>query len=107
MAPRRSRCTLREHVTSLTKEPPMRAQRLTSRASDARRYRHEMADLAAARLHPPHVTNGEETEYQNPAGQLSYIANYSKALPHNQLGEVDPAAYRALLRALDSGDPRD
>jgi hypothetical protein len=85
----------------------MRARRLTSRASDAHRYREGMADLAAARLHPAHVTNGEETEYQNPAGQLSYIANYSKALPHNNLGEVDPAAYRALLRALDSEDPRD
>ena len=51
------------------------------------------------------TSNGEETDYRNPAGQLNYIANYSKALPHNALGEVTPAAYRSLVRALDSGDP--
>jgi hypothetical protein len=85
----------------------MRARRLTGRAKDALRYREEAAALAASREYPVHLSNGEEAEYQNPAGQLSYIANYSKALPHNNLGEVDPAAYRALLRALDSGDPRD
>jgi hypothetical protein len=27
--------------------------------------------------------------------------------PHNRLGEVDPDAYRTLLRALDSGKPAD
>lgn len=26
-----------------------------------------------------------------------------RTLPHNRLGEVDPDAYRTLLRALDSG----
>jgi hypothetical protein len=30
-------------------------------------------------------------------------ATFTKALPHNPLGEVDPAAYRALLRALRRG----
>jgi hypothetical protein len=35
------------------------------------------------------------------------IANFSKGLPHNELGEVDPAAYDALLVALASGDPAD
>jgi hypothetical protein len=85
----------------------MRARRLTTRRSDARRFREEAANLADQRYHPAQLTNGEETAYTNPAGQLSYIANYSKALPHNTLGEVDPAAYRALLRAFDSRDPRD
>ena len=35
------------------------------------------------------------------------LATFTKALPHNRLGEVDPAAYRALLRALRSGRPED
>jgi hypothetical protein len=35
------------------------------------------------------------------------LANFTKALPHNDLGEVDPAAYRALLRALRSGRSED
>jgi len=45
---------------------------------------------------PRHPTNGDEERYPN------RIGNYSKALPHNALGEVDPAAYRAQLRAMDS-----
>jgi hypothetical protein len=38
---------------------------------------------------------------------LSGLATFTKALPHNTLGEVDPAAYRALLRALRGGRPAD
>ena len=50
---------------------------------------------------PEPQTNGDEEQY--PAG----IANYSKALPHNALGEVDPNAYRQLLQAIRSGSPAD
>src|SRR6266545_3560526 len=62
--------------------------------------RHEAAQLAFDRPYPDHVCNGEEDDY---AG--TRIANFSKGLPHNDLGEVDPAAYNALLVALASGDP--
>ena len=41
--------------------------------------------------------NGEEDEYP------SRIASYSKGLPHDALGHVDPAAYDALRRALSTG----
>jgi hypothetical protein len=81
------------------------ARRVSTRRSDARRFREEAAALAAARTHPDQVSNGEESEYVRPNGQLSYVANYSKALPHNQFGEVNPAAYRSLLRALYSHNP--
>jgi hypothetical protein len=49
---------------------------------------------------PPvhHPTNGDEERFPN------RIGNFSKTLPHNELGEVDPAAYDALLRALKAGD---
>jgi hypothetical protein len=58
---------------------------------------------AAVALHSlDHVCNGEEDDY---AG--TRIANFSKGLPHNGLGEVDPPAYNALLAALASGDPAD
>lgn len=33
------------------------------------------------------------------------IANYSKALPHNKLGQVDLDAYDAMIEALQTGDP--
>jgi hypothetical protein len=50
---------------------------------------------------PNHPINGDEALYPN------RIGNYSKGLPHNNVGEVDPAAYQSLLQALSSGDPRD
>jgi hypothetical protein len=42
-------------------------------------------------------TNGDEERYPN------RIANFHKTLPHDAIGEVDPAAYRAFLAALGSG----
>jgi hypothetical protein len=68
----------------------------------ARDLRREAAQLAFERPYPDHVCNGEEDDYGG-----TRIANFSKGLPHNSLGEVDPAAYNALLAALASGDPAD
>jgi hypothetical protein len=50
---------------------------------------------------PPHPCNGDETLYANK------IANFSKGLPHNALGEVDLNAYAALVAALTTGNPAD
>lgn len=50
---------------------------------------------------PQHQSNGDETSLPG------YIGNYSKGLPHNALGEVDPIAYQAMLRAVTSGNPAD
>ncbi|MFE6287024.1 vanadium-dependent haloperoxidase [Streptomyces sp. NPDC057877] len=49
------------------------------------------------------TANGEESDY----APLPFIANYSKGLPHNDQGEVDPAAYNLLRRALHTGRPED
>jgi len=46
-------------------------------------------------------TNGDETAIAN------YAASYSKGLPHNDIGEVDPTAYQALLAALATGGSAD
>ena len=66
-----------------------------------------MAEAYAARIHaadrmaglglPAHPTNGDETLVP------LHAANFSKALPHDPLGHVDPAAYAQLLDALASG----
>src|SRR5690348_15724921 len=46
----------------------------------------------------PHPTNGDEELYPN------RIGNFHKTLPHDSTtGEVDPAAYNALLHALSTG----
>lgn len=44
-----------------------------------------------------HPSNGDESRYAN------FIGSFSKALPHNALGEVDPSAYAALTAAAASG----
>ncbi|HEX8790438.1 MAG TPA: vanadium-dependent haloperoxidase [Polyangiaceae bacterium] len=46
---------------------------------------------------PPHPTNGDEKRYP------TKFANYSKALPHDEVGNVDLAAYATLIAALESG----
>jgi hypothetical protein len=50
---------------------------------------------------PTHLSNGDETRYPN------FIGNYSQGLPHDSIGEVDAAAYQALLTAVNSGKPSD
>lgn len=49
---------------------------------------------------PQQITNGDEQRYSNKIG------TYSKGLVHNGIGEVDPASYHSLLRALQSGEPQ-
>lgn len=50
---------------------------------------------------PPHHTNGDEARYSNK------IATDTRALPHNQRGEVDLEAYNSAIKAYTSGDPND
>ena len=47
------------------------------------------------------VSNNDEQLYAN------RIGNFSKAVPLNQLGEVDLNAYNAMIQALSSGQPGD
>ncbi|NKI33931.1 vanadium-dependent haloperoxidase [Wenzhouxiangella sp. XN79A] len=58
---------------------------------------------AAARSHLQsfigiQTVNGDDALYAD------YRGSFTKTLPHNAFGEVDPAAYRSLLDALESGD---
>ena len=74
-----------------------------SRSRRERSYRiRKSAALAEREIPtPPHISNGDETRYPN------FIGNYSQGLPHDSLGDVVPAAYRALLTACDTGKPSD
>lgn len=69
-----------------------------ARREAAFRVRVQAALLARRQKVRPHVTNGDEERYP------SRIGNFSKTLPHDDFGEVDPEAYDALLHALASGD---
>lgn len=59
------------------------------------------ARLQRDRPRPSHPTNTDDELYSN------RIGSFTKTLPHNNFGEVDPSAYHALLVALDSGQPSD
>src|SRR5262245_2808313 len=59
------------------------------------------ARLARNRKLVIHADNGDDDLYPNKIG------SHSKALPHNQLGEVDLAAYETLARARATQDPDD
>ena len=72
--------------------------RLT-RANLAYRVRCKAALLARRDQPAPHPNNGDEELYP------SRIANFSKGLPHNSIGEVDADAYNLFLHALHNGHP--
>ncbi|MEO0844037.1 MAG: vanadium-dependent haloperoxidase [Cyanobacteria bacterium J06643_5] len=65
--------------------------------------RKEAAKIAFDRGVTAQVCNCEEQEYKDENGYPNFIANFSKGLVHNYLGEVDPDAYYAFLTALKSG----
>ncbi len=77
----------------------------TARAEERRNQAFQLRVRAANEEHaipvPDQVNNGDEVLYPN------RIGNFSKALPHNNIGEVDPAAYDSLLIAVTTGDPSD
>ena len=75
---------------------------LQQRRTSARLTRLDAAQLAFTRPLPVISNNGEENDYGG-----KRIGNFSKGLPHNGLGEVDPAAYNALLLALSTGNNAD
>ena len=70
-----------------------------TRADHAYRIRHEAALNQKNRSLPLDATNGDDDLYP------SRFASYSKGLPHDDRGEVDPAAYTSLLSAVRSGRP--
>jgi membrane-associated phospholipid phosphatase len=71
----------------------------SQRRDEAYKIRHDAAVFEKDQPLAPHPDNGDDALFENKIG------SYSKGLPHNELGEVDPNAYRQLLAALSSADP--
>jgi hypothetical protein len=72
-----------------------------SRRARSYRIRH-MAAIEESQIPVPRqISNDDETRYPN------FIGNHSQGLPHDSIGEVEQAAYRALLTAVDTGNPSD
>lgn len=70
-----------------------RADEAFGRRYDAAARQRRRSDAGAI------TTNGDEDRYSDLRG------SFCKTLPQNEFGEVDPDVYRALIRALESGDP--
>ncbi|WP_187645569.1 vanadium-dependent haloperoxidase [Streptomyces sp. TRM49041] len=73
---------------------------MADRRFAARDARVRAAEAQFQRPAPLHIANGEETDHP-------LFATYSKGLPHNKYGEVEPGAYRLLRRALATGSHED
>lgn len=65
-----------------------------ARVREAYELRVDTALVQARKPLGNHPDNGDESLYPDLRG------SYSKALPHNGLGEVDPLAFAALITAL-------
>ncbi|MBL8861742.1 MAG: vanadium-dependent haloperoxidase, partial [Planctomycetes bacterium] len=74
--------------------PPIDMDARAQRAFDIR-HRLALRNFTAPRVQ--HTPNGDEALYPEKWG------NHSKLLPHNQYGEVDPAAYATFVSALEAG----
>ncbi len=72
-----------------------------ARADKARQIRYNAADFQRNMPLPSHPDNGDEARYSNKIG------SYSKALPHNTLGEVNLTSYNQLITALSTGKAAD
>src|SRR5262245_14684234 len=68
----------------------------SARKIKAHDIRQQLAKFHLESPDPKNLTNGDPARW--PDGRHSF----SKCLPHNGLGEVEPHAYRALLRAITS-----
>jgi hypothetical protein len=80
------------------------AQEIGPSSSTARAERTESIRCEAAKRYldatlPPPQTNGDDERYADRR------ASFTKTLPCNDYGEVDPPAYEALLAAFTSADP--
>ncbi|MFJ9826610.1 vanadium-dependent haloperoxidase [Streptomyces sp. NPDC101160] len=74
---------------------------LSERTRIGRTLRRQAAERDYPTTLPDHPVNGDESSLPG------RIGNYSKGLPHNDIGEVDVPAYALMLKALTSGNPAD
>lgn len=72
------------------------------RREDAYAVRNQRSFAQYAREVPCHPNNGDEELY-SPV----YFSQFTKGMPHDELGHVDPAAYAQLLKAVTTWVPTD
>lgn len=73
----------------------------TARSQTALQMRQAAAEFQCRRPTPQQIDNGDESAVPG------HAACFTKGLPHDQSGRVDPSAYASLLRALATGQHSD
>jgi membrane-associated phospholipid phosphatase len=81
--------------------PSVNETQPVDRAGEAYDMRVTAADYGRKQTRTAHRDNGDEARYPEK------WASYTKALPHDALGHVVPAAYAAYAAALHSGSPEE
>ena len=71
----------------------------SARQMTAFRIRQAAAQACLDEQEPSHRSNGDEERYPDKR------ASFAKTLPHNDVGEVDAAAFATFVSVLSSGDP--
>ncbi len=95
-----SRVTVRTEDT-LSRSDADGGSSALQRMRKAYRCRMDAAEMASVRPLPFQIDNRDEERYSNKIG------TFTKALPHNKLGEVDLAAYATVVKARQTRDPED
>lgn len=72
------------------------------RREDAYAVRNQRSFAQYSREVPCHPNNGDEDLYAP-----VYFSQFTKGMPHDNLGHVDPVAYRQLLKAVTTWVPAD
>ncbi|MBE9059719.1 vanadium-dependent haloperoxidase [cf. Phormidesmis sp. LEGE 11477] len=88
---------------------------MKSRKQKALDVRIAAAKLAYTRPHAPQQANGEESSYHfdgtdsERGSQPSYLANYTKGLPHSEVDGLicNSDDYQLFVKGINSGDPDD
>lgn len=83
---------------------------MESRHSSAQNIRNEANNIASNRPHVRHKSNKEEQLYRRPCSkQPSYIANFTKGLPHDKKSGLllNPNDYQQFVKGIQSGNPYD
>lgn len=83
-----------------------------SRKQLALETRVSAAQIAENRIHPEHISNGDEQKFRHDETQSftpNYLASYTKGLPHDyDTGLINNSEdFQKLVNGIDSGDPRD
>lgn len=73
------------------------------RSEAAAALRKDAAEKQQAAFITDHPNNGDDQRFAN----QNYIGSFSKGLPHDEVGEVEPDTYKQLLAALTSGKQAD